>query len=224
MGELKPDFKKAYSVANDVLLMSHTIMTLPADIHGHIKNETEIKLCTYETAQRKFGLDMEVFGSEDAVIMELGGRYILFYKKTIDQHRMTWSIGHESGHYYLGHNLDSKSLSKEQYRIQEREADFFAAQVLMPDQVIWEFVSRGETPSKENLIKWFDVSGVAAGKRMDTLNKQSDYKDYYLDKNDNESIMLKFGPFIERISPKKYWQTSFEDEEEMQRERDKWLY
>lgn len=221
---LKPDFKKAYAIANDVLLMSHTIVTLPADIHGHIKNETEIKLCSYETAMRKYGLDVSFFGSEDALITEMGGRYILFYKKMIDQHRMKWSIGHESGHYYLGHNLDFKSLSKEQYRIQEIEADFFAAQILMPDQVIWELVNRGETPNRDNLIRWFDISAKAADKRMETLNKQSEYRDYYLNKHDNESIMLKFSPLIERVSPKKYWQTSYEDEEEMQRERDKWLY
>ena len=224
MGELKPDFKKAYAVANDVLLMSHTIMTLPADIHGHIKNETEIKLYTYETANRKFGIDMSFFGSEDALITEMGGRYILFYKKMIDQHRMIWSIAHESGHYYLGHNLDFKSLSKEQYRVLEIEADFFAAQVLMPDQVIWELVKRGETTNRENIIRWFNVSGKAASKRMETLNRQSEYRDYYMSHNDYESILLKFGSFVEQISPKKYWQSSYEDEEEMQKERDSWLY
>lgn len=224
MGALKPDFKKAYATANDILLMSRTIMNLPTDIHGHIKSETDIKLCTYETANRKYGLDVSFFGSEDAVITEKEGKYILFYRKTINQHRMRWSIGHESGHYYLGHNLDFKSLSEEQYRVQEIEADFFVAQVLMPDQIIWELVKRGETPNREKLIRWFDVSDRAAEKRMETLNRQSEYRDYYLNKDDNKSIMLKFNSFIEQVSPKKYWQTSYEEEEEMQRERDRWLY
>ena len=132
-------------------------------------------------------------------------------------------MGHELGHYYLGHNLDFKTLSQEQYRVLEIEADFFAAQMLMPDQIIWELSNRGKPPNETNLVSWFDISNLAAGKRLETLNKQSEYKDYYLKKNDNESIVLKFSTFIEQISPKGYWQTSYE-EEEMQKERDTWLY
>lgn len=224
MSNLKPDFKRIYKVATeDVLIGSNTILSLPVDIHSHIIDETDIKLCTYDTAIRKYGVNIVDMGSKDAVIVERSGRFILFYKKYDDEHRNRWSYAHESGHFYLGHELNVEKLTKEQYKLQEDEADFFAAQVLMPDLIIWELVDRGASLTIENITKWFDVSKKAAEIRMRTLNRQSEFRKYYKNEDYLELLMIKFSSYVDAIIPKYNRYSSYDyDDEELQKERDKW--
>ena len=107
-------------------------------------------------------------------------------------------MGHELGHLQCGHDLDNKDV----YDIYEVEANFFAAQLLMPEQVIIELQNRGAMITKENLIEWFSVSKEAAEKRIATLRK-IDFKRRSLEeKVVYESILLKYKSFIDKIAHK----------------------
>ena len=50
-------------------------------------------------------------------------------------------------------------------------ANCFAAQLLMPEQIIREAIKRGKTPSIDYIMKAFEVSQKAAEKRKETLAK-----------------------------------------------------
>lgn len=52
MDKFEPDFKKAYCIANDVLICSHTIETIPFDIEKYIKDETYIALRKYHLTNK----------------------------------------------------------------------------------------------------------------------------------------------------------------------------
>jgi len=224
--DMKPDFDKAYQIANDVLLQSSTISSIPFDPALHLKEETDIKLMKYLTAKRKYGLAVPDLGSDEALIVEDSGRFIIFYNHLAYEPRKKWSITHEMGHFYLGHNLDFKNISEELRAKQEIEANFFAAQLLMPDAVIWRLVELYQIDINPSFLEnRFGVSNEAASKRIETLYKQFDFKNSRKYKEDADAIVLKFGTFINSLKPEGYYSySSFEDEEEMQKERDTWQY
>ena len=91
----------------------------------------------------------------------------------------------------MHHKLNDSS----NYQIQEIEANFFAAQLLMPEQIINELIKRGKRISKENLILWFGVSEQAAIKRLDTLRKIDFSKRNYDEKDMDEMIVTKYKTF-----------------------------
>ena len=92
----------------------------------------------------------------------------------------------QNGHFSIVEQL-GKVLSKflsgyipqlfSKNRIYEIEANFFAAQLLMPQQILFELIRRGANISVANLTKWFGVSKQAAQKRIETLTKiNNDYR------------------------------------------------
>lgn len=72
-----------------------------------------------------YGVDISAFGSEDAIIQNFRGRFIIFFNDApyIMNERKKFSLGHEFGHYMMNHDLNNKS----DYSLYEVEANFFAA-------------------------------------------------------------------------------------------------
>lgn len=54
-------------------------------------------------------------------------------------HRVRFSLGHELGHYLLGHNSEEDSMEDE-IKIFNQEADEFAAELLVPLQLFKELI------------------------------------------------------------------------------------
>ena len=73
--------------------------------------------------------------------------YILLYNDTIDnKERIRFTIAHELGHYVLKHNettdktiLSRYSLSENEYKTFETEANFFAKHLLVPFPVLGNY-------------------------------------------------------------------------------------
>ena len=130
------DYKKAYIIANEFLAASCSITDFPFKMKDFLKEQSDIKIYSFSMAER-YGVPIQVFGSESAIIMEYSGAYVIFYNKNEPPYRVRFSIMHEFGHYILGHNIGS-SRSDDIYRKQELEANYFAAQMLMPDQILME--------------------------------------------------------------------------------------
>jgi len=224
MGDYKPDFKRIYTIANEVLVSSNTIMDFPFGIKNYIKNETDISLCTFKKAFQKCGGITLMLGSEDAVLTEKNGMYVIYYNDQVNKKRKKWSLTHELGHFYAGHDLKAAETNRELYDMQEIESNFFAAQFLMPDQLIVEQMKRGCDITNYFLQNTFGVSQMAAEKRICTMRKTRGYQEYYYDNDYNEAIRLKFNSFLDRTAPnKKSYSFYLEEEEENQKERDRWL-
>jgi len=220
MAYKRPDFKKANVLANEILAASSTLVSFPFNTKQIVREWSDIKILSFKCAH-DFGIDIEAFGSEAAVIQQKRGKYIIFYNQDDYAPRVKFSILHEFGHYRFGHKLKNYHDEAE-YACVEVEANCFAAQLLMPEQVINELKKRGAIITVDFLKKHFGVSEEAARKRVETMGKVN-YKWRSSDeKVFDETILFKYKDFIDAVLPKKNKFNWYEDEYEMQRERESW--
>lgn len=153
-------------------------------------------------------------------MIKQGDNKIIFYNEEELIARIRFSILHEYGHYKLQHDLDTKD--EEMYKKFEVETNYFAAQLLMPEQLIRELQSRGKRITKEFLIELFEVSEMAAQKRINTLNKNlilSEQERYF-----DDLIIQKYKNWLDSKVPPLNSFNMFFDEYERQQERERWMY
>ena len=88
---------------------------------------------------------------------------IVLYRDGAKKQRRNWTIAHELGHLTLAHTAQGEE--------EEREADAFAAALLMPDVLIavWEEKNRCKM-NVEELLRNFAVSRVAAERKRRDLD------------------------------------------------------
>ena len=216
----KPNFSAAYSKANEILVKSRIISTFPFSPVDLVKEQSTIKCRTYKKAQ-EYGVDITAFGSDSATIVEYGSRQIIFYDDSKLMTHVKYSILHELGHSLNNH--DFSVTDKEIYGRYEVETNYFVAQLLMPEQLLRELINRGIRITKEFLMQHFEVSEIAAKKRIETLAKTTVEWRSRQEKEFDDIILFKFAAFIDGIRPlcKNYY--DFEDEYNRQRERDTWF-
>lgn len=168
----KPDFNKAYIAASIILIKTKCAKTFPIPIKTLINNETDIKLCPYSYA-KSLNFDTRLFQSTSAQLVELQGRYIIFYNDEKPSTHIKFSIAHEMAHYILGHLSTVKNSENDSdlYKTQEIEANYFAAQILMPAQIIDKLKRRGVQVDKDAIKNIFGVSNSAAHARSENLSK-----------------------------------------------------
>lgn len=216
----KPNFSNAYSKANEILVKSNVITEFPYSVTDLVTEQSEIKCRTYKKAL-KYGVDISDFGSESATIFELCGKSIIFYNDEKPLGHVKYSILHELGHPLNGHDYFNKESAT--YSIYEIETNYFAAQLLMPEQIIREFQKRGIKISNNFLQKYFGVSCLAAEKRMATLAKTNEEWRSRKEKEFDDIILFKFQGFINSICPKRA-EIDFEEDYNRQLERNSWIY
>lgn len=219
MIDSKPNFQKAYIKANEILVSSKIITCFPYSVSKLIKEQSNIVCRSFDKAH-KYNVDIEAFGSESAVIMNLENRDIIFYNQNEIPSRVKFSMLHEFGHRINGHEFNI--TSGENYGIVEVETNYFAAQLLMPEQILREFQKRGKRIDKSFLVKTFEVSEQAANKRIENLN-QITWERSQLEKEYDDVIINKYLPWINSIVPNNI-DYLFVDEEEKQNEREQWRY
>lgn len=215
------NYSKIYCKANELLISSNAIDKFPFKVSALIKEQSDIRLCKYAKAFEKYGIPISQFGSESAVIMEYCGATIIFYNQDEVEYRIRFGIMHEFGHYVLGHKFNLKEIDP-LYHKQELEANCFAAQMLMPEQILRECKNRGKVLSVDFIIQSFDVSEDAASKRKKTLaNTIYEWKSR-AEREYDDIIVLKYASMINKIAPKRQYDYNFDDEYDRQRERDSW--
>ncbi len=217
----KPDFKKANMLANEILVASSTLVTFPVNTKQIVKEWSDIKILSFKCAH-DYGIDIEAFGSEAAVIQCKKGKYLIFYNQDDYVPRVKFSILHEFGHYRLGHIFE-KYKNEDEYGRVEVEANCFAAQILMPEQVLNELKKRGAVITVDFLQKHFGVSEEAAQKRIETMGKLNYEWKSSDEKIFDETILFKYKNFIDAILPEKNQYNWYEDDLERQKERDTWV-
>ncbi len=216
----KPDFKKAYVLANEILVSSDALTSFPFSTKQIVKKWSDIRVLPFKCAH-EYGIDIEAFGSESAVILEKCGRYLILYNQEEYAPRVKFSILHEFGHYYLGH-FPKEHYEEDEYGRIEVETNFFAAQILMPEQILNELKKRGAVISVEFLQRHFGVSEEAAQKRIAIMGKVNYEWRSSEEKFFDEAILFKYKDFIDAILPKRNINSWYEDELEKQAERDTW--
>jgi len=102
----------------------------------------------------------------------------VIYVNASDPHvRRRFTIAHEIGHVYLGHltNKENNELIDDEVRLrsvnwntEEKLANAFAAQLLMPASLIRHAISRGHS-TVEELAELFDVSEQSMVFRLKNL-------------------------------------------------------
>ena len=219
----EPDFKRLYRYANEILVLSSVIDGFPFKAKDLVKEQADIAFCTFEKARSKYHQDIRQFGSDSAVLMEMQGAHIIFYNQAEAPYRIRFSIMHEFGHFILDHKLN---LNKEDslYGVQEVEANCFAAQILMPEQLLRVCSQRGKTITDGFIMQSFGVSPEAAEKRRHTLAKtvyewrsreESQYDDIIVEKY--KTVLNSIAPIPSQYS------FSFEDDYEREQERNGWF-
>lgn len=101
------------------------------------------------------------------------GNGVVEYNRGDSPVRRRFTVAHEIGHFVLGHQ-DSPRDDPDNYRTsvqspQERAANQFAAELLMPAEELRKLVQSGQVRSIDELAGFFGVSKVAMGYRLANL-------------------------------------------------------
>ena len=91
---------------------------------------------------------------------------------------------------YLGHTTDGP--------IEEIEANYFAAQLIMPEIVLVEIAQRNSSISTRELCDCFNASLMSAQKRITTLERRCCWSS----SDDDMLLLQKFMPLIDKAFPK----------------------
>lgn len=216
------NYKQIYTLANEILATSHVIAGFPFSVAAFLREQSDIRLCTFKKANEKYQVDVRQFGSESAVITEFNGAYIIFYNQDEQPYRIRFSIMHEFSHYILDHKMNL-SADDPQYGIQELAANCCSAQLLMPEQILRECQHNRHRRLTQDFIKQsFDVSDEAAYKRIATLARTNAEWRSREERFYDDVILQKYAAKIDAIAPPVFNRYNFDDEYERQRERDAW--
>lgn len=123
---------------------------------------------TFSSYEKKTGASLPT--SAEGITLRLPGMSLILYDDKIkNDGRRNWTIAHELGHVLLGHTELTKAT--------EREADAFAAELLMPESVIRFLDSReGEPISPDEMTNYFSASLTACKRRRLNLPFEPSYR------------------------------------------------
>lgn len=125
------------------------VPSLPLKIGSLIRSYPNIKLITFSSQMKKYGVSLAEFiawaGTNDAFCIHLRGvdRYCIYYNdispQIVNSNRVRWNLAHELGHILLRHHelcntekLFRGTVNAYTYSYLELEADYFAQLLLVP--------------------------------------------------------------------------------------------
>lgn len=191
-----PDYDRAARMAYKSLL-ALKIESLPVDpltILRHCKN-TIVR--TYDEAAPLFGyydpftFKWEVMQNQDAMTIRKdlpdgGSKYELLYYAQGNPFRRRFTLAHELGHIIMKHRMEEWW--------EEKEADYFAAQLLAPHPVLALFSRYDLNEADPELIgKTFGLSKTASEVAVQPPRHHKDAELYW-------QIQASFEPYIEIMS------------------------
>lgn len=167
---IKPNFKLCEKLATQ-LLARQSINSTKIDVQS-LKYDKTIIFDSIQNYAITTNTNIEDFINPETQMLSDGccipmydeDIYVVLYNDKIqsDEH-LNWTLGHEVGHIYMGHRKDSD--------IEEIEAHFFAAQLLMPEYVLF-MIDKKWGLHVDDIYMLFNVSMPAANKRLNTYNKK----------------------------------------------------
>ena len=158
---MKPNFKLATTKAYEILMLNR--LPLPIDLYKIKFENTKIHITSMQEWSKKYDIPMESL-TQNGLYNEGYNEWhikngivyaIIFYNDEIEsKERKRFTIAHEIGHIVLGH----KGYSE----VNEKEADAFAAQLLLPHCILEELIKRGKNVTESYLTENFGLSKEAA--------------------------------------------------------------
>lgn len=121
----------------------------------------------------EFGVEGNLCGCVELV----GSKYVIRYNVLDAVVRQRFTVAHEVGHVALGHLSAATKLFRDtasnystgSYSPVEREANAFAAELLMPDNIVKFVVEQHKVTDTNQLANLFNVSQVAMRYRLINL-------------------------------------------------------
>lgn len=131
----------------------------------------------------KMGIDVTPLIAETSCVDQCGfaeitdnGRYVISYNSRDPHSRIRFTLAHELGHHVLGHTKNGRKLREyhnpdrnDGNYLEERDANRFAAELLMPSEALATLINREKIYSVPELATRFDVSEEAMYWRMKNL-------------------------------------------------------
>lgn len=131
----------------------------------------DILLVSYQEYSRRTGVPMRRlnqngFLKDGYTVRNLRGKDLIFYDGEAYAPRRIFTVCHELGHLLLGHGAGGPGAEQA-----EREAHYFAAQLIAPDAVIRWLALHGAPVSEKMLQSVFCLSGAAARQKLRELTE-----------------------------------------------------
>ena len=159
---------------------------LPVKIKYLARCHKNIRLISYSKHMKKMGISykqmIEFANTMDACTDYYSeyNLYIIYYNdiepSIVNSYRYRWNIAHELGHIFLKHHIIKdetrifrSSLSQEQYKELEDEADYFAQLVLVPHATLWAI----GVSTRQEIYSHCKISWPA------TWHRINEYKEWY---------------------------------------------
>jgi hypothetical protein len=176
------------------LLLAQRLYSLRID-PMRLTHERPIRFDTFENYCALTQMTVEQLSERDSTLdgLTIGftrdgvpGHVILFHSGMEGRPRLRFTLAHELGHIYLGHEDDGLR--------QEREANRFAAALLIPPVLARELLKRsGGALTADDLAAVFGISRTAAALRLTSL------RDYHPTPEDL-ALLDKLGGFLPDLS------------------------
>lgn len=166
--EAKPDFDRCEAEATKLLFNQNNLETLNIDVR-ELKYDKKIYFDSIQNYCSIVGIDINNFYIDgflkDGCTIRWGDIFLILYNQDINNSgRLNWTLAHEIGHIYLGHTKDGE--------IEEKEAHWFAAQLLMPEYAIRYIEQKLGSVFQLDLLFCFNVSKDAASNRLKSISKK----------------------------------------------------
>lgn len=173
-------------------LLKCNIRSLPVSLNAIVKH-FNIKTITYSSLQNLGIKQYETIMIDNQGFSEktLEERYYIFYDDSLPITIQRFTVAHEIGHILLEH-FERNPLSR------EKEANMFAARLLMPMAILKECKVKNE----EEIQSLCFVSLQAATYRYHRLQEIMPREKFYTDKNELE-LKLQFNTFINQYLKEK---------------------
>ena len=146
---------------------------------------------TFQNYAKATGIPVDTFSLiKDGCTMIRGSTYIILTDEHTAANRKNWTLAHEVGHVVLGHIKDESC--------EERQANGFASELLLPELVVLELQRKLQRPlCEDELSRLFGVSKSAAGVRLRQIGRKSRFSPYL--KNE---IIVKYSRLIDKYIKK----------------------
>ncbi len=136
--------------------------------------------------------------SESGISIVISNKWFIVYDDSNSRQRCRFTVAHELGHIFLGHELKKRGNLTQTIRdsesFAEQEANIFASRLLAPACVIWALGLK----TANEISSVCDISHSAAefrAERMETLYKRNKFLSAPLERK----VYSNFGSFIKEI-------------------------
>ena len=186
---MRPNFSRCAAAAKGLLLEQRPSSTW-IDVRA-LRYQKKIFFDSFENYCQTTGLDYALVSAAlpDGCTLATRSAYVVLYHgEERKKDRLNFTLAHEIGHIYLEHKSDGE--------LEEIEANFFAAELLMPEALVRYMLRLNNGLRAEDLHEWFFVTRTAAEKRLHTLRRKGDFSS----PTDRE-ILRRFLPFLSVEEP-----------------------